>query len=155
LDLAAIAGIIAAIGTGVDDQIVMTDEVLARRDRSDRKNIVKTRVKDAFFIIYASAGTLIAAMLPLAYIGFARGATGIGMLTGFAVTTVVGVLVGIFITRPVFADYMETFLIQSPSNKMQNIKKGDIKVKDKKKGRKTIAREQAEAEKKNKRGFRR
>ena len=50
---------------------------------------------------------------------------------------------------------METFLIESPSNKMQNIKKGDIKVKDKKKGRKTIAREQAEAEKKNKRGFRR
>ena len=103
----------------------------------------------------AAIAGIIAAMLPLAYIGFARGATGIGMLTGFAVTTVVGVLVGIFITRPVFADYMETFLIQSPSNKMQNIKKGDIKVKDKKKGRKTIAREQAEAEKKNKRGFRR
>ena len=99
LDLSAIAGMIATIGTGVDDQIVMTDEVLARRDKSNRKNIVKTRIKDAFFIVYASAGTLIAAMLPLAYIGFARGATGIGMLTGFAVTTVVGVLIGIFITR--------------------------------------------------------
>ncbi|WP_112125227.1 preprotein translocase subunit SecD [Methanosphaera sp. BMS] len=148
LDLAAIAGMIASIGTGVDDQIVMTDEVLARRDRSDRKNIVKTRIKGAFFIIYASAATLIAAMLPLAYIGFARGSTGIGMLTGFAVTTVVGVLVGIFITRPVFADYMETFLIQSPKNKMQNVKKGETKVKDKKKGRKTIAREEAEKQKK-------
>ncbi len=120
LDLTAIAGIIAAIGTGVDDQIVMTDEVLARRDKSHRRNIVKTRIKGAFFIIYASAGTLIAAMLPLAYIGFSRGTTGIGMLTGFAVTTIAGVLIGIFITRPVFADYMETFLIKSPSKQMKN-----------------------------------
>ena len=148
LDLSAIAGMIATIGTGVDDQIVMTDEVLARRDRSDRKNIVKTRIKDAFFIVYASAGTLIAAMLPLAYIGFARGATGIGMLTGFAVTTVVGVLIGIFITRPVFADYMETFLVKNPREEMRINKDGKSKPKkNKKKGRKTIAREEAEKNK--------
>ena len=49
----------------------------------------------AFFIIFASAATLIAAMLPLAYVGFSRGATGIGLLAGFAFTTVVGVLIGI------------------------------------------------------------
>lgn len=148
LDLAAIAGMIATIGTGVDDQIVMTDEVLARRDKSHRKNIVKTRIKDAFFIVYASAGTLIAAMLPLAYIGFARGATGIGMLTGFAVTTVVGVLIGIFITRPVFADYMETFLVKNPREEMK-INSGSTSQpkKNKKKGRKTIAREEAERKK--------
>ena len=158
LDLAAIAGIIASIGTGVDDQIVMTDEVLARADRSNRKNIVKTRIKHAFFIVYASAGTLVAAMRPLAYIGFSRGATGIGMLTGFAVTTVVGVLVGIFITRPVFADYMETFLVKSPKSEMAamsatgNTDKENKPKKNKKKGRKTIAREEAEKErKKNKR----
>ena len=146
LDLAAIAGIIASIGTGVDDQIVMTDEVLARRDKSERKNIVKSRIKNAFFIVYASAGTLIAAMLPLAYIGFARGATGIGMLTGFAVTTVVGVIVGIFITRPVFADYMETFLIKSPKDQINITSSGKSKKtkRNKKKGRKTIAREEAE-----------
>ena len=148
LDLSAIAGMIATIGTGVDDQIVMTDEVLARRDRSDRKNIVKTRIKDAFFIVYASAGTLIAAMLPLAYIGFARGATGIGMLTGFAVTTVVGVLIGIFITRPVFADYMETFLVKNPREQIQINKKTGKPKKNKKKGRKTIAKEEAEKAKK-------
>lgn len=148
LDLSAIAGMIATIGTGVDDQIVMTDEVLARRDRSNRKNIVKTRIKDAFFIVYASAGTLIAAMLPLAYIGFARGATGIGMLTGFAVTTVVGVLIGIFITRPVFADYMETFLVKNPREQIQINKTTGKPKKNKKKGRKTIAKEEAEKAKK-------
>lgn len=137
IDLAAIAGILAAIGTGVDDQIIITDEVLKgkndqkkattkskkskksnktkkskkakTKDRKVSKRITgfKVRIKSAFFIIYASAATLIAAMLPIAYIGFTRGATGIGVLTGFAFTTIIGVLVGIFITRPVYAKFIE------------------------------------------------
>jgi len=141
IDLAAIAGIIAAIGTGVDDQIIITDQILKGRDHDketvpktrkskktkkgkkgkkgkkaktgDRKKITKrftgfkVRIRSAFFIVYASAATLIAAMLPVAYVGFTRGATGIGVLTGFAITTVIGVLVGIFITRPVYAKFME------------------------------------------------
>ena len=106
IDLAAIAGILAVIGTGVDDQIIMTDEVLAGDGRRTRR---KFRIKDAFFIIFASAGTLIAAMLPLAYVRFSRGATGIGLLAGFAFTTVMGVLIGVFITRPVYAKFIETF----------------------------------------------
>ena len=62
------------------------------------------------FIIYASAATLIAAMLPIAYIGFSRGTTGIGVLIGFAFTTIIGVLIGILITRPVYAKFMELFI---------------------------------------------
>jgi preprotein translocase subunit SecD len=138
IDLAAIAGILAAIGTGVDDQIIITDEVLkGKKDlkKSGKKQKTKSnkakkpkkgkkakttgrritkritgfrvRIKSAFFIIYASAATLIAAMLPIAYIGFTRGTTGIGVLTGFAFTTIIGVLIGIFITRPVYAKFME------------------------------------------------
>ncbi|MEM4524903.1 MAG: preprotein translocase subunit SecD [Methanothermobacter sp.] len=105
IDLAAIAGILAAIGTGVDDQIIITDEVLGGERVKRRRR--RFRIREAFFIIFASAGTLIAAMLPLAYVGFARGATGIGMLAGFAFTTVLGVLIGVFITRPVYAKFME------------------------------------------------
>lgn len=110
IDLAAIAGIIAAIGTGVDDQIIITDEVLKGFKEQKRISGVRTQIKKAFFIIFAAAGTLIAAMLPLAYIGFSRGATGIGVLSGFAFTTVIGVLVGIFITRPVYAKFIELVL---------------------------------------------
>jgi len=105
IDLAAIAGILAAIGTGVDDQIIITDEVLGSEKVKRYRR--KFRLRDAFFIIFASAGTLIAAMLPLAYVGFSRGATGIGMLAGFAFTTVLGVLIGVFITRPVYVKFME------------------------------------------------
>jgi len=69
------------------------------------------RIKGAFFIVFAAAATLIAAMLPLAYIGFTRGTTGIGFMSGFAVTTIIGVLVGIFITRPVYAKFIERFVV--------------------------------------------
>jgi preprotein translocase subunit SecD len=111
IDLAAIAGIIAAIGTGVDDQIIITDEVLKGKSLKDRRSRrTRFKIKNAFFIIFASAGTLIAAMLPLAYVGFSRGATGIGILSGFAFTTILGVLIGIFITRPVYAKFIEDLM---------------------------------------------
>jgi preprotein translocase subunit SecD len=113
IDLPAIAGIIAAIGTGVDDQIVITDEVLKgnKNEKNKRSRTgFKVKIKEAFFIIFAAAATLIAAMLPLAYIGFSRGYTGIGILSGFAFTTIIGILVGIFITRPVYAKFIEKFI---------------------------------------------
>jgi preprotein translocase subunit SecD len=111
IDLAAIAGIIAAIGTGVDDQIIITDEVLKKGIKTKRTlTALKFKINNAFFIIFASAATLIAAMLPLAYVGFSRGATGIGLLSGFAFTTIVGVLIGIFITRPVYAKFIVLLL---------------------------------------------
>lgn len=110
IDLAAIAGIVAAIATGVDDQIIITDEVLKGFQEKKRISGVRNQIKKAFFIIFAAAGTLIAAMLPLAYIGFSRGATGIGVLSGFAFTTILGVLIGIFITRPVYAKFIELML---------------------------------------------
>ncbi|MBW9222047.1 preprotein translocase subunit SecD [Methanothermococcus sp. SCGC AD-155-C09] len=91
LDLASIAGIIASVGTGVDDQIVISDETLSQESKR-----VKRSIKRAFFIIFAAAGTTIAAMLPLFVMS-------IGMLKGFAITTIIGVLIGILITRPAFA----------------------------------------------------
>lgn len=113
IDLPAIAGILAAIGSGVDDQIIITDEVLSGSlvKKSRRRAAgIRTKIQHAFFIVFASAGTLVAAMIPLAYIGYSRGSTGIGVLSGFAFTTIVGVLIGVFITRPVFAEFIEQLL---------------------------------------------
>jgi preprotein translocase subunit SecD len=99
IDLPAIGGIIAAIGTGVDHQIIIADET--RRGRKDRKVYsLKDRIGRAFFIIFGAAATSIAAMVPLMTIG-------IGFLRGFAITTVVGVLVGILVTRPAYARIVE------------------------------------------------
>lgn len=104
LDLLAVAGIIAAVGTGVDNQIVITDEILKRR-RGEKAEVMSftEQIGRAFFIIFTSAATIIAAMIPL----FAIGA---GMLKGFAFTTIMGVLFGVLITRPAFAAAIEFFL---------------------------------------------
>jgi len=94
LDAAGIAGIIAGMGTGVNDQIVIIDE-----SESGEKSSVKERVKRALFIIIGAFFTIFAAMLPLFW-------AGAGMLRGFAFTTLIGITIGILITRPAFADIM-------------------------------------------------
>jgi preprotein translocase subunit SecD len=104
IDLPAIAGIIAAVGTGVDNQIVITDETIASKSATGKKSASLTeRIKRAFFIIFTSAATIIALMLPL--MTFVA-----GMLKGFALTTMLGVFIGVFITRPAYAKTIEELL---------------------------------------------
>ncbi len=90
LDLAAIAGIVVAVGTGVNDQIVIIDEIIYGGITTIKQNI-----KKAFFVIVVAYATIVAAMLPLLR-------AGAGLLIGFAVTTIIGVTVGVLITRPAF-----------------------------------------------------
>ena len=99
IDLPAIGGIIAAIGTGVDHQIIIADETRSGK-KGKRTYDLKDKIGRAFFIIFGAAATSIAAMVPLMTIG-------IGFLRGFAITTIVGVLVGILITRPAYARIVE------------------------------------------------
>ncbi|MEM4347817.1 MAG: hypothetical protein QW802_04460 [Candidatus Altiarchaeota archaeon] len=100
IDLSAIAGIIAAVGTGVDDQIVITDETL--REERERKIVsILERIKKAFFIIFTAASTVVVVMLPLFTIQELR---------GFAFTTILGIFIGIFITRPAYAQIIRELL---------------------------------------------
>ena len=92
LDQASIAGIIAAIGTGVDDQIVILDET-----RTGEQLSQKERIKRAFAIILGAYSTTFVSLLPL----FRAGA---GLLKGFALTTIIGITIGVFITRPAYSD---------------------------------------------------
>jgi preprotein translocase subunit SecD len=103
LDLASLAGIIAAVGTGVDHQIIISDELL--RKEADYETSFVNRVKRAFFIIFAAAATSLATMSPIILFGF-----GLGKLIGFAITTISGVLIGVFITRPAFGEIAKYLL---------------------------------------------
>jgi len=104
LDVAAIAGIIIAIGTGVNDQIVIADETLSGGSRV-RYSSWKDKIKSAFFIIFTAYATIVVAMLPLWF-------AGAGLLKGFALTTIIGVSVGVFITRPAYAKIVEILCAQ-------------------------------------------
>lgn len=101
MDLAAIAGILVAIGTGVDDQIVITDETL----KGETANVYnwKEKVKRAFLIIMLAYFTVVVAMIPLIF-------AGAGLLKGFAITTIIGVTIGVFVTRPAYSAFVEIML---------------------------------------------
>ena len=101
LDLVAIAAIIAVVGTGIDAQIMILDETLG--GIKGEAYTVRQKIKSAFFIIFSSAATVIAAMLPLLFIG-------IGAMKGFAIVTMMGVLIGVLITRPAFGTVIEKLL---------------------------------------------
>jgi preprotein translocase subunit SecD len=98
IDIAAIAGIIVAVGTGVDDQVVITDETMG--GKRDKNSSWKSQLKKAFFIIMAAYFATVVAMLPLLF-------AGAGLLKGFALTTILGVTFGVFITRPAYAAVVE------------------------------------------------
>ncbi len=98
IDLASIAGIIIVIGTSVDDQIIIADEAI-RKESSGFQNW-KAKLKNAFFIIFGAYFTMLFAMVPLLF-------AGAGLLKGFALTTIVGISIGVLITRPAFAAMLE------------------------------------------------
>jgi len=95
LDAPSLAGIIAGLGTGVDDQIVIADEAVLNLNIG-----MGERIKRAFFIILTAFFTTVAAMLPLFW-------AGAGMLRGFALTTILCITIGILVTRPAFADILK------------------------------------------------
>jgi preprotein translocase subunit SecD len=98
LDLSVIAGFIAVIGTGVDDLIIIADEVMAEGDVTSRR-VFQSRFRKAFWVIGAAAATTIIAMSPLAILS-------LGDLQGFAIFTILGVLVGVLVTRPAYGDIL-------------------------------------------------
>ena len=105
LDLPSIVGIIAVIGTGVDHLIIITDEVLAGGALPPTK-VYKSRLTKAFSIIFAAAVTVVVAMSPLLFMGF-------GALKGFAVITIVGVLIGVLVARPAYAVIIKDLLVEN------------------------------------------
>lgn len=93
LDLPSIAGILATIGTGIDQQIIILDE-------SRQKFVLislKQKLKRAFSIILGAYFTALVALIPLMW-------AGAGLLKGFAITTIIGITAGVLITRPAFTD---------------------------------------------------
>ncbi|MBS3067357.1 hypothetical protein J4450_01530 [Candidatus Micrarchaeota archaeon] len=97
VDLAAIAGIIAAIGVGVDAQIVITDEMLKKAGS------LHERIEHAFDIIKTNVVVAVVAMLPLLF-------SGIVEVINFSISTILGSLLGFLISRPAYAILAEKIL---------------------------------------------
>lgn len=100
LNLPEVAGFIVVVGTGVDDLIIIADEILDDGEvRSG--HVFDSRFRRAFWVIGAAAATTIVAMSPLAVLE-------VGDLRGFALITILGVLIGVTITRPAYGNILRT-----------------------------------------------
>jgi len=104
LELSHIAGFIAVIGTGVDDLVIIADEIM-QRGNIETSRVFESRFRKAFWVIGAAAATTIIAMSPLAVLS-------LGDLRGFAIVTIVGVLVGVLITRPAYGDILRVLVLR-------------------------------------------
>ena len=94
MDLPTIAGLIAVMGTGIDQLVVITDEIL-HEGKVPSPNLYLKRLARALGIIVVAAATVIIAMVPLALMDLST-------LKGFALITILGVLVGVIVTRPAY-----------------------------------------------------
>ncbi|PGF15625.1 preprotein translocase subunit SecD [Natrinema sp. CBA1119] len=102
LDLSHVAGFIAVVGTGVDDLVIIADEVMDEGDVSSER-VFQSRFRKAFWVIGAAAATTVVALSPLAVLS-------LGDLKGFAIITILGVLIGVLITRPAYGDILRRLL---------------------------------------------
>lgn len=105
IGLPEIGGLIAVVGTGVDHQIIITDEILGGKSPGSGRMPVERRTGKAFSIIFAAAATTIAAMVALAGLGF-------GAMRGFAIIAIIGCLISVLITRPAYARIVGTLLLR-------------------------------------------
>jgi preprotein translocase subunit SecD len=103
LDLSHIAGFIAVIGTGVDDLVIIADEILQSGEVRTAR-VFESRFRKAFWVIGAAAATTVLAMSPLAVLS-------LGDLRGFAIVTIVGVLLGVLVTRPAYGDILRNVVL--------------------------------------------
>jgi preprotein translocase subunit SecD len=103
LNLSHLAGFIAVIGTGVDDLIIIADEIL-QQGKVETGRVFESRFRKAFWVIGAAAATTIVAMSPLMVLS-------LGDLSGFAIITIVGVLLGVLVTRPAYGDILRNLVI--------------------------------------------
>jgi len=110
LDLSHIAGLIAVIGTGLDDLIIMADEILQRKEEVKTGRVFQSRFRKAFWVIGIAAGTTIIAMSPLAVLS-------LGDLQGFAIITIVGVIIGVAVTRPAYGDVLRKLMLDDVKRK--------------------------------------
>jgi preprotein translocase subunit SecD len=100
LDLAGIAGIIIVAGTSVDHLIIITDSAMKKRKIQISW---AERIKESISVITIALLTTCAAMLPLIW-------SGAGLLKGFAIVTIVGVLAGVLLARPAYANIIKILL---------------------------------------------
>ena len=100
IDLGVMAGVIGATGTGVNDQIIITDEIFGSKKEGSGERSTKAGIARAFFMVLTVALISVVAMIPLLFSGLVE-------IMGYALSVIIEVIIGAAITRPAFGKFME------------------------------------------------
>jgi preprotein translocase subunit SecD len=93
LDLAAIAGLFASMGTSIDAQIVVSDELLKGGELTREE--IRRKLTKAFYIITRDAAIAVIAIFPLLF-------SNIVEIIGFVTAMMIGTILNIFITMQIY-----------------------------------------------------
>jgi preprotein translocase subunit SecD len=99
LDLSTIAGLFASMGTSVDAQIVVSDELLGKGSLT--KEEVRRKIAKAFYIIVRNAAIAILAIFPLLFSNLVE-------IIGFVTAMMLGTLLNIYITTQTYTAVAES-----------------------------------------------
>jgi preprotein translocase subunit SecD len=103
LDLATIAGLFASMGTAVDAQVVVTDELFSKKLESN--DDAQRRINKAFYIITRDAAIVIFGLFPLLFSNLVE-------IIGFITAMVLGTLINIIITTQTYRAVAQTMFKQ-------------------------------------------
>jgi preprotein translocase subunit SecD len=104
-DIPAFIGIIFGTATGIDDQLVATEEILRAKYSNEKKevDIMDKAIRKAMFIILLAIILEILAVFP-AFVA------GLALYRGFAVMVIITVGIGYLLTRPAFINLAKNLL---------------------------------------------
>ncbi len=110
LGLPELAGLLLVIGTGINHQLTTTDAVLPGGKLETAG--AGWRVSQTLPLIYASLFVTLAAVAPIAALGF-------GALRGFAAIAITGIILTLLFTRPTYGKVIDAILRSSRASTTQ------------------------------------
>jgi preprotein translocase subunit SecD len=100
IGLPEIGGVLLVIGTGIDHQLIVTDEMLQGGSPQAKSVSVGWRASRALIIIYAAMSVIIAATIPIALLGFSA-------IRGFTIIVIIGTILALLFTRSFYAKIID------------------------------------------------
>ncbi len=100
IGLPEIGGLLLVIGTGIDHQLIVTDEMLQGGSPQAKSVSVGWRASRALTMVYATMSVIIAATIPIALLGFSA-------IRGFTIITISGTILALLFTRSFYAKIID------------------------------------------------
>jgi preprotein translocase subunit SecD len=109
IGLPEIGGLLLVIGTGIEHQFIVTDEMLQGGSPQAKSVSVGWRASRALIIVCVAMSVIIVAMIPIALLGFSA-------IRGFTIITISGTILALLFTRSFYPKIIDAISASRSSN---------------------------------------